>query len=393
MRTLHSKIEANIKKLYLHNFFFEMMFFIPILVPFWSGLGFSMQEILLIEAGFAMTLMLLEIPSGYFADMYGRKTSMMIGAVLEFIGLLIFIFAGSFSGFLLGEIVIGIGASFQSGANEALMYDSLVQLKREKEYKKKQGNYYFAGRMSAVLSKIPGALFAGIFIKLPFYLTMIPWFIAVIVVFSLVEPTIKRQKFETWKHFTNICKEALFKNKKLQSLLLYGAIPPGFFLITFWLYQKYMETTQVPIIYFGIIISLMNLTSGLGGKYAKEIEEKITPKLTIILIPITAALVWASLAVFSSPYLIWIFAVAAFVWGLHLPITQDYIQKITTSDKRATILSIRSFLTRVVYVIFAPLLGWVTDCYSIQSAFGFSAGLIILFGGISLLLLKRGRVI
>ncbi len=393
MSILNATISGNIKKLYLHNFLYEMIFFIPILVPFWSGLGFSMQQIFYLEAAFAAMVMLCEIPSGYFADLYGRKNSMMLGAVLEFIGLLLFVFSGSFLGFLLGEVVIGIGASFQSGANEALMYDTLVELGREDEYKKKQGNYFFAGRMAATFAKVTGAFMAGLMIRLPFYSTIIPWFLAIIVVFTLVEPKTHEKAFETWKHFTNICKESFIKNKKLKYLLIYGAIPPGFFLITFWLYQKYMEVTEVPIIFFGIIISLMNVTSGFGGKYAKEIEEKITPKLALILIPLMAAIVWGSLAIVKSPYMILVFMIATFLWGVHLPIVQDYIQKIISADRRATVLSIRSFLTRGIFLVFAPFLGWITDFYSIQTAFAFAAGLILVLGGMSLLALKKVKII
>lgn len=387
------KIQSNIFKLYLREFFAESLFFIPIFVPFLGGLGFSMQQILVLEAVFAAMLVLFEIPSGYFADLHGKKKSIVIGAVLEFIGLLFFVFSNDFTGFLFGEIILGIGTSFQSGANEALLYESLLQMKRKKEYKKIQGNVFFWGRMGATVSKIIGAFLAVILLRLPFYATLLPWFLVVIIAFTLIEPGVHVKRFETWKHFLHICGETFLEQKKLKYLVVYAAIPPAFFLMTFWLYQKYMEAVSLPIFYFGIVIALMNITSGLGSKYAKEIEEKITPKLSIVLIPVVGALVWILLAAISSPFLIVLFMITSFLWGFTLPVVQDYLQNLTGSDKRATVLSIRSFLTRALFLTFAPFFGWITDMYSVQAAFAASSVLLLVFGGFSLLMLKKVHVL
>jgi MFS family permease len=75
---LMKKVSTNIWKLNFVAAFTDMMFFIPVLIPFLGSLGLSMQEILIVEAVFSVTMVLLEVPSGYFADVFGRKLSLCV---------------------------------------------------------------------------------------------------------------------------------------------------------------------------------------------------------------------------------------------------------------------------------------------------------------------------
>lgn len=339
-----------------------------------------------------MALVILEIPSGYFADVYGRKTALVLGSAIEFIGILLFVLSNTFEGFLLGELVIGIGASLCSGSGEALLYDSLLELKQEKTYKKVTGNLFFYGRIAAIISNIIGAILATVFLRLPFYATLIPYGLWIVVNSTLHEPKIHKEHFEKWPHFVQILKES-FHNPKLKYFIIYAAIPPGFFLMGFWLYQRYMEFIELPILYFGLVVAGMNVVSALGSKYAKELEEWVSPKATLILIPTLPIIAWIILGNTNSLWLIPLMFVTTGLWGFSAPIFQDFIQQMTTSDRRTTVISIRSFLTRGIFFVLAPFLGWITDLYDIQTALLTAAALLFVFSGLSLIMLKRVKIL
>jgi len=371
----------------------ELIFFIPIMVPFLSNLGLSMQEILMLESGFAAMLVLFEIPSGYFADLYGRKKSLIIGSLLDFLGMTIFIFSSSFEGFFIGEIILGIGSSFCSGAEEALIYETLLEVKENSRYKKIQGNMYFYARIASTFSSITGALLAAVFLRLPFYATLVPWALWVGINFTLVEPKEHKKSFEKWGHFVKICKESFVDNKKLRYFLIYSAIPPGFFMMSFWLYQRYMGFVELPIFYFGFVIAAMNIFSGLGSKYAKEIEEKLTPKISLIIIPVLSVIVWSVFAGVKSLWILPLVLVTGPLWGFVGVIINDFIHKIVSSDRRATVLSIRSFLSRGIFLVLAPFLGFVTDVYSIQMAFAAAAVTLFALTAVSFVSLKMVKIL
>ena len=54
--------------------------------------------------------------------------------------------------------------------------------------------------------------------------------------------------------------------------------------------------------------------------------------------------------------------------GLATPTLRNYVNIITTSEVRATVLSVRNFLIRLFFAVTGPVWGWITDKYSLQSA-------------------------
>jgi len=68
--------------------------------------------------------------------------------------------------------------------------------------------------------------------------------------------------------------------------------------------------------------------------------------------------------------------------GLATPTLHNYINLITTSEVRATVLSVRNFLIRLIFAVTGPIWGWITDKYSLQSAI-FSA--VIIYGLLALI--------
>lgn len=360
-------MNPNISKLYLIGALFETHFFIAILVPFFKTLEFTMTEIFLLEAAFALTIVILEIPTGYFADIYERKTSLIISGLFGFIGISIFCLSTTFTGFLLGEILIAVSTSFASGAVEAFFYDTLLETHDEHKYKKVQGNAFLYQRLGGIIGTVTGSALATIFLRLPFYLSVIPPFIGMILIFTLREPVRHKIHHEHWNHFVKILKES-FGNLRLRWFIIFAAFPRAFFLLGFWMYQAYMDFVQLPIFYFGIIVAGMGLISGLGSKFAAEIEKLLTPKFSLIAVPLIAVISWLIMANVNSMWgIIFIFSANA-MWGFFMPVCNDFIQKIVTSDRRATVLSIMNLMPRLMFVAFSPILGQITDLYNIQTA-------------------------
>lgn len=97
--------------------------------------------------------------------------------------------------------------------------------------------------------------------------------------------------------------------------------------------------------------------SNIWKLYVGEIEHALTPKLSLFIIPAVAITGWLILGNVRSIWAIPILFLTSAMWGFMGPLTYDFMQKLTSSDRRATILSIRSFLTRGMFFIIAPLLG------------------------------------
>jgi len=100
-------------------------FILPIYVLYFRYYQITLFQIALLAAIFEATVLVAEIPTGLLADRFGRKLSVGIGYFLYAVSGLIFIILRSLTGFIIAEILFGLGEAFVSGAGEALAVDSL----------------------------------------------------------------------------------------------------------------------------------------------------------------------------------------------------------------------------------------------------------------------------
>ena len=77
------------------------------------------------------------------------------------------------------------------------------------------------------------------------------------------------------------------------------------------------------------------------------------------------------------------------VRGFATPILKGYINQITFSEMRATVLSIRNFVIRLMFAAMAPLVGWLHDLYSLSIALQATAVIIFVPGLLFLILQWR----
>lgn len=87
--------------------------------------GMNLFDVNITLAVYFGSILLLEIPTGIIADLYGRKTSMVLGFAFYALAGVMFLNAMQLATFLFAEVLSAIGATLLSGAMEAWMVDSL----------------------------------------------------------------------------------------------------------------------------------------------------------------------------------------------------------------------------------------------------------------------------
>jgi len=100
-------VKKNLAALYLIKIAKWMNLIMPVIVLFYKSNGLTMKDIFLLQSVYSLTLMILEIPTGYFADRTGRKNSILIGASLGFAGYLTYSLSFGFWQFVVAEIILG----------------------------------------------------------------------------------------------------------------------------------------------------------------------------------------------------------------------------------------------------------------------------------------------
>jgi MFS family permease len=93
---------GNIRRFYLYAFFFNLQLWIPTWVLYLNiERGLTLAEIALLEAIFHIVTLGMEIPTGAVADRWGRRTSIVLGAIGSTVSILLFGLATGFWGVLI----------------------------------------------------------------------------------------------------------------------------------------------------------------------------------------------------------------------------------------------------------------------------------------------------
>lgn len=108
---------------------------LPVYVLYFRHYQINLFQIALLASIFEASILIFEMPTGLVADIYGRKISVILSAFVSFISGIFFIFFPFLFGFIIAEILSGLGETFRSGALEAWLVDSLKHEGKEEKVK------------------------------------------------------------------------------------------------------------------------------------------------------------------------------------------------------------------------------------------------------------------
>lgn len=361
------------------------MLVMPIVVLFYNENGLEQFDIFLLQGIYSVAIVVLEIPSGYFADVLGRKNTLIAGSIFGFFGYMVYSVSHGFAGFLIAEIILGIGQSLISGADSAMLYDSLLAQKKEKQYLKFEGRIASMGNFAEAVAGIGGGFLATISLRTPYFFQTAVAFLAIPAAITLIEPlresAMKKAKL---MDIVKIFKLAMFDDPRLRMNIIFSAVIGSATLSMAWFVQPYFKEVSVPIAMFGILWALLNLSVGLTSMFAYKIEARLGQLKTVLLIVIGISGCYLLAGAFQAYWAISILFIFYLVRGIATPVLKDYINKMTSSDVRATVLSVRNFIIRLVFAAIGPLLGYMTDHISLGMALIAAGSGFFVFGLISL---------
>ncbi len=369
-------VKRNLTALYLVKIAKWMNLVMPVIVLFYKSNGLTMKDIFLLQSVYSLTLMTLEIPTGYFADRVGRKSSILFGSMLGFTGYLVYSFSFGFWQFVIAEVILGVSQSLVSGADSAMLYDTLASAKQNDRYTRLEGRVTSIGNFGEAFAGIVGGILAVSSLRTPFFVQTCVAMIAIPAALMLREPPVKTRKTKPGlKEIGSIIYSALHGDVKLKWNTFFSAITGAATLSMAWFAQPYFGQIKLPLTMYGVLWALLNLTVGIAAIYAWRFEKRFGASRTVITFTLAIFLSYLMLTFMPGYTGLIVLLVFYLGRGLATPTLRNYINIITTSDVRATVLSVRNFLIRFIFAVTGPLWGWITDKYSLQSAI-ISAGLI-----------------
>lgn len=432
---------TNIRLFIAFRIFFNARFYYPIFTILFLDYGLTIEQFALLNTVWAITIVLAEVPSGALADVFGRKYLIVTTSFLMVIEMLVIALVplGNaniiFWSFLINRVLSGLAEAMASGADEAIAYDSLVQEGLEKDWPKVLSLQMRLRSIASIITATTGALIYDpgiinriltwvgstysvtqqISMRYPIYFTLLLAIFACITSLMMKEPGKEQRPDEKYNiaeamHMTWQAGKWIAKTPFALAIILLGMCYDHVLRMIITMTSQYYRLINLPEASFGLIASAMALIGLITPKIAEFMVVRFTPTQNMLWVALIALTGLFGLTGFF-PYL-GIFPMALIFIAIMFVsfFTSHYLNKVTESYQRATVLSFKGLAFNLAYgligIFFALLIqfqkgkaqnihpDWLPDSvanFAFISAIGWfpwyailTLGLVIIYCGLRL---------
>ena len=383
MSTQTIPVSRNFWKFFALKFLGDFLPIAPVLILYYTANGLNSTQIFTIQAAFHLAVLLLEVPSGYLADVIGRKKTLVFGAIFFPLGLALYTAGRSFAAFVFAEVVLAVSVSMRSGCDSAMLFDSLRQLGRQGEYKRFEGTCALFARTGTAVSSLAGGVLAMVFLRLPFLVNVGSALFMPALALSLAEPEREQRRSKNpMRDILHICHYCL-KQPHIRPVVLFCGLLVASHLTGLWAYFLLYQKLGIGVGWFGVLFAVFQLAGALGGSRAHAFSERFGARAALFL-ALLSPLFFVMLGLFPSMWLFALIPANALLWNLAYPVLLERLNLAVESDVRATVLSLAAMAGSVTFIVVSPLFGCLVDAASLSIAFA-ALGAFFLLAGAPLL--------
>jgi len=313
-----------------------------------------------------LTTIILQLPTGAFADVVGRRVSCIVGSTIVIGAYIVLGLSSDKYYFFFGSILNGVGTAFISGANVSLLYDTLKELGIQDQFGRIRSNAVVGLQVAIIISSIAGGYMYGFFASLPYFAVAGSYVLVTMFYFMFVEPKIDSQKYSVHAYFNKI-KEGfgqIFKTDYSRRLgvfyIVVGGIATTFQFSFNQIYAAALGYSEVDRGWLFAIIRFVNAFIIIKLFKVDKFFLKSRPMLRFSIF-VVIALIAGAIDIKSIGTII-LFA-STLMMTLRLIIFDKLVNDVFESSSRATALSALSMLMSGFQMILLMIGGLIFDHY------------------------------
>jgi MFS family permease len=379
----------NIRLFIAFRVFFNCRFYYPVFTILFLDYGLTLEQFALLNAAWAATIVLLEVPSGALADIAGRRNLLVFTGVLMVIEMILLCFAPRgnpgllFTIFLVNRVLSGAAEACASGADEAIAYDSLKEegdIKDwprvlEKQMRVQSTAFIIAMSLGAavydpaLMQRVAGwlgfsfQLNQDITLRIPPFLTLLMAILTLLTALRMRETG--HRNYQTNSGRSTSIAEAfkltlaagkwILKTPFALVIILVGLLFDNCIRMIVTLNSQYYRLIELPEAIFGLIGSGLSILGLFIPRLARSMVQKQSPRFNL---GVMAGLTMIGLIgmTFFWP-IIGLFPVILLVGVIYLQnfFQSHYLNRITSSHQRATVLSFKGLWFNLAYGVIGVL--------------------------------------
>ncbi len=358
------ELRRDLRTFYLFRLLATSYLFIPIFMLFQADRGLTFFDRLALGGIYSAVIVIVEVPTGVFADRFGRRRSMLLGALAMVGSCLIALQAKDFRTFAIAESLGALSIALCSGADSAYLYDLLAAHDRTSEYPRCESAASAWHLVGSAVAFAGGGWLASYDLALPYLVTAAVAALAAVVACVMREdrPAPRSESSATFPAFGRQTFGALAevaRNGRLAWIVGYSAVVFVLLRATVYVYQPYLEerglhTAEIGVLFAGVYLIAAAVAYRTHALRARFSEDVLLWSLLGVLAVSFVGLAGAG----SGPWMLALLVVQAAANGIYSPLTKPLLNReISDSSKRAAVLSVESMVRRGLMGLFAPLVG------------------------------------
>jgi MFS family permease len=354
--------------------------------------GFELRYVLLMDLPFWLLVALLQAPTGALADHIGRRRVMAISGIAYTFTILGFGLTTNYWMLFADYVLWAVALATQSGADQALVFDSLEQSGQAARFQQVVGRGFAINLVAMLLGVTLGGV-VGEWTTLAFTVQISTLFplLATLCALAMAEPP----REHVARHYVrDIATAVRFAWGRPQlrytllvgSLLLTGTFGPVV------LIQPFLIHHDVETALFGVFQAPIRLISVAVAVGAAWIALRAGRGRILAGASLAIGGSYVALAAIDHLAAFAFFALPAIAAGLTNPLISAHLNERIPSARRATVLSLMQLLFALQVMLVEPALGFFTDEASLRIAFAFAAAYFgLLMPPLLLLWLRASR--
>lgn len=320
-----------------------------------------LDQVIELSAVYYLSVFVLEVPSGYFSDRIGRRTTLLLAAGSLVGSYCCFIIGAGFWWFAAGQFLLACGIAMQSGTDTAFLYDSLKALGREAEYAQREASAEQWGLTMLAIATLSGGVLGLIDLRLAYVFSLCSAITMGVLVWRFTEPGHAPDSVSLPQSFGRVVLScfARLRDPVLGWIFAIVIVLYAMAHIVYEFYQPYISLLQLPLfeasayapLISGVVISISMFGGAIGARASIALQGRLGLVGLLALAMFIQVGIVAAMAVAISPLVLVLVSARNFPMSLVVAPVRSAIAPRISRQQRATYLSLQGLAERLFFAL------------------------------------------
>ena len=351
-------------------------------VYYGQRIGLSLATILALQSYSMALRAALDLPLGALADRLSRRLCLVGAGTGVFLGAAVVLVWPSLAGAWAAETLFAVGGALRSGADSALLYDTLRADGRLDLYPHAESRGQAMASLGSGVAAVLGGLLAAVDLTLPYMVTLMTAAAGAVLAWTLDERRIGETSHAgAPRGRMREAAAVAWRTPSIRWAIAVAMLAVTASHVYFYLQQPYMEAVGVPLALFGVVFAATKALTALVSASAYRLDAALGQRRAVALMTAVPACGLGTMAVVGAPAGALLILTRGLLDGLWMPLVNVYLNRLAGSHLRATMLSLQSVLARLTLALTLAVLGVLTARLGLAPTLASVAAAIALVGG------------